>query len=128
MIKKYLLLVLIVILVLIPITINNKGVKYIPNILHENGIASYYADKFVNRKTANGEIYTHSKLTAAHKNLPFNTIVRVINIRNNKSVFVRINDRLPQDSKRVIDLSKSAADSLNILKRGLVKVKLKIYN
>lgn len=126
MIKKYILLLLIVIL--IPISTNNKGVEYIPiEIITQKGIASYYADKFVNRRTANGELYKHTKLTAAHKNLPFNTIVRVINIRNNKSVIIRINDRLPQDSKRVIDLSKSAADSLNILKRGLSKVRLEIY-
>lgn len=127
MIKKYLLLLLVVIL--IPISINNKGVEYIPReIIIQKGIASYYANKFVNRRTANGEVYKHTKLTAAHKNLPFNTIVRVINIRNNKSIIVRINDRLPQDSKRVIDLSKSAADSLNILKRGLSKVKLEVYS
>lgn len=125
MIKKILLIFL---LLLIPIKTKNNGVEYIESkILYQSGIASFYANKFVNKKTANGEIYTHYELTAAHKNLPFNTIVKVTNILNNKSVFIRINDRLPQNSKRVIDLSRTAADSLNMIKKGLVKVNLEIY-
>jgi rare lipoprotein A len=126
MLKK--LVLLLVVGILLPISINIAKLEFIPlRTIKQSGIASYYANKFINRKTANGELYKHNKLTAAHKNLPFNTIVRVTNTGNNKFVYVRINDRLPQNSKRIIDLSKSAADSLNMIKRGLVKVKLDIY-
>ena len=90
------------------------------------GIASFYAGKFIGRKTANGEIYTGKELTAAHKTLPFNTRVRVINLKNNKSVVVRINDRGPFVFGRIIDLSPAAAKKLDMLKDGIVKVKLEI--
>lgn len=86
------------------------------------GKASYYADKFNNRRTTSGERFCNDSLTAAHKYLPFGTIVRVINLRNDSVVVVRINDRLPKKSSRIIDLSKAAARKLNFIKMGVTQV------
>lgn len=90
------------------------------------GIASYYADFFEGRTTANGEIFTQHKLTAASRTLPFGTVVKVTRIDNGKSVIVRINDRGPYVKGRIIDLSKSAAEKLDMIDKGIVKVKLEI--
>jgi len=94
----------------------------------QEGVASFYADKFEGRTTASGEKYKHNKLTAAHKTLPFGTIVRVINLENQKSVDVKINDRGPFVEGRIIDLSKSAAEQLDYVNKGLVKVKIEVIN
>lgn len=91
----------------------------------QTGKASYYADKFNGRKTANGEIFQNSKLTAAHKTLPFGTRVKVTNLNNGKSVKVRINDRGPFVSGRMIDLSKSAASKIDMVNAGVGSVKIK---
>jgi peptidoglycan lytic transglycosylase len=90
----------------------------------QTGIASYYADKFVGHTTANGEKYKHSKLTAAHKTLPFGTILRVKNLDNGKEVTVRVNDRGPFVKDRIIDLSKSAAKELDFINKGITKVEI----
>jgi rare lipoprotein A len=90
------------------------------------GRASYYADKFHDRRTANGEKFDMHDYTAAHKTLPFGTILRVTNLKNNKKTFVRINDRGPYSGSRVIDLSKKAAKSLGHL--GLYHVKLEGFS
>ncbi|MDX2443975.1 MAG: septal ring lytic transglycosylase RlpA family protein [Bacteroidales bacterium] len=92
------------------------------------GKASYYADKFNGRKTASGEIYNHSKKTAAHKSLDFGTRVRVTNLENKKSVVVIINDRGPFVKGRIIDLSKSAAEKLDFLDKGITDVKIEVIN
>ncbi|MCK5823752.1 MAG: septal ring lytic transglycosylase RlpA family protein [Bacteroidales bacterium] len=101
---------------------------YSQNNYTQYGLASFYADKFEGHITANGEKYSHSKLTAAHLNFPFNTKVKVTNLSNNKSVVVRINDRGPFEKDRIIDLSKSAAKKLNFIKAGLTKVKVEIVD
>ena len=89
----------------------------------EKGKASYYADKFVGRKTANGEVYRHGKMTAAHKTRPLGQKVKVcLRKRPEHCVVVRINDRGPFVKGRVIDLSKSAAKKLGIVRRGLAQV------
>lgn len=75
---------------------------------HKSGVASWYGGYFHGRLTANGERYNMNELTAAHRTLPFGTQVRVTNLRNNKSVTVRINDRGPYSKGRVIDLSRKA--------------------
>ncbi len=93
-------------------------------IYNKTGIASFYADKFEGRKTANGEIYYHIKKTAAHRTLPFGTVVKVTNLENNKFVVVRINDRGPFVDNRIIDLSKSAAKELGFVENGLAKVRV----
>jgi rare lipoprotein A len=90
------------------------------------GLASYYADKYQGRKTANGETFDTAKLTAAHRTLPFGTRVRVTNVDNGKSVDVRINDRGPFVAGRVIDLSPAAARQLDMLRAGVVRVRLDV--
>ncbi len=97
-----------------------------PKANPDTGIASYYADKFHGRKTASGEVFHQDSLTAAHKHLPFGTIVRVTNLRNNQSVIVKVNDRGMKGKNRVIDLSKAAAKELNMVGAGLVKVKVEV--
>jgi rare lipoprotein A len=89
-------------------------------------LASYYADKYQGRKTANGEIFDTRKLTAAHKTLPFGTRVRVTNLGNGKSVVVRVNDRGPFVAGRVIDLSPAAARKLDMIRAGVTRVKLEV--
>lgn len=93
-------------------------------VLH--GKASYYYGKWIGRKTANGEIYRAKDVTAAHKTLPFNTRVRVTNLRNNKSVVVRINNRGPYVKGRIIDLSLAAAREVDMTKAGVVPVKVEV--
>lgn len=89
------------------------------------GKASYYADKFAGRKTANGETFSQRKLTAAHKTLSFGTKVKVKNLSNGKKVKVRINDRGPFVEGRIIDLSKRAAKRLDMINAGVVNVEIK---
>lgn len=88
------------------------------------GYASYYAHQFHGRRTANGEIYNMHGISAAHKTLPFNTMVQVINLRNNKSITVRINDRGPFIKGRDIDLSLGAAKKIDMVSDGIVPVKM----
>lgn len=90
----------------------------------EKGIASWYGPNFHGKLTANGEKYDMQGLTAAHRTLPFNTIVRVENLDNGKSVVVRINDRGPFAKNRIIDLSKKAAREINMLGPGTARVRL----
>lgn len=98
----------------------------IDSMQFETCIASYYAKKFEGRKCSNGERFRNDSLTAAHKDLPFGTKLRVINLKNDSSVVVRINDRLPKKSKRCIDLTQRAARQLNFLRNGITKVKFQI--
>jgi rare lipoprotein A len=93
-----------------------------------NGVASYYADKFVGRSTASGETYHHHKYTCAHKTLPFGTKLIVTNPANNKSVEVVVNDRGPFVNTRVIDLSKAAALELGIVQKGLAFVECQVID
>jgi rare lipoprotein A len=90
------------------------------------GIASYYADDFNGKKTANGEIYDMYKMTAAHRSLPFNTKVRVTNLDNKRSIVVRINDRGPFKLERLIDLSLAAATQLGMKGTGTARVRLEV--
>lgn len=92
----------------------------------EKGKASFYADKHQNKKTASGARYRHELKTAAHKKLPFGTVVKVTNLSNNKSVIVTINDRGPFVKGRIIDLSKSAFRSIGPLSAGLLNVKIEV--
>jgi rare lipoprotein A len=94
----------------------------------QTGKASFYADKFEGIATASGEKYRHSKLTAAHKTLPFGTKVRVTNQANNKTVDVVINDRGPWVENRVIDLSRSAAEKLGFVNQGLADVQIEVID
>lgn len=94
----------------------------------QTGKASFYADKFEGTPTASGEKYRHSKLTAAHKTLPFGTRVRVTNLSNNESVEVVINDRGPYVENRIIDLSKAAAEKLGFINQGLAEIRLEVID
>ena len=91
---------------------------------HEEGIASYYAERFHGRPTASGEVFDMHALTAAHPTLPFGTQVRVVNLENGRSVTLRINDRGPFRGGRVIDVSYRAAEELDFLRRGIVRVRV----
>jgi len=94
----------------------------------QTGKASFYADKFDGSPTASGEKYRHNKLTAAHKTLPFGTKIRVTNLDNNQSVEVVINDRGPYVENRIVDLSKSAAEKLGFINKGIAEVKLEVVD
>ena len=87
-------------------------------------IASWYGPKFHGKLTANGEVYDQMAFTAASKKLKFGTLLKITNIRNNKSVIVRINDRGPYVRGRNLDLSKASALALGMMHRGVVKVKV----
>jgi rare lipoprotein A len=105
-----------------------RGVKYYPTIVNAGdtfqGTASWYGPNFHGKLTSNGERYDMWAMTAAHKTLPMNTIVKVINLRNGKSTVVRINDRGPFVSNRIIDLSKAAATKIDMIGTGTAPVKL----
>ncbi|PVX42734.1 rare lipoprotein A [Pasteurella langaaensis DSM 22999] len=98
------------------------------NHYEKKGQASYYHNKFNGRRTASGEIYRSNKLTAAHRTLPLGSYVLVTNTRNNRKVVVKINDRGPFHSSRIIDLSKAAASELGMVANGTGYVKVeKLY-
>ena len=90
------------------------------------GISSYYGPKFHGRKTANGETFDMYKLTAAHRDIPFNTLLRVTNTKNNKSVLVHVNDRGPFVAGRILDLSYGAARKIDMIDDGVADVILEI--
>ncbi len=94
------------------------------NMQVDQGKASYYADKFEGRKTASGQVYRHHKMTAAHRSLPFGTAVKVTNLQNGKSVTVEINDRGPFVAGRIIDVSKKAAQKLDMIRQGVIAVEI----
>lgn len=100
----------------------------IVEVAFDRGIASWYGPGFHGRRTANGETYDQEELTAAHRSLPFNTLVRVENVRNGKSVVVRINDRGPYVGNRIIDLSQKAARRIEMIGSGVADVRLTIIN
>lgn len=99
---------------------HNKPIKV------QFGIASYYAAKFEGRKTYTDEIFHQDSLTAASNTLPMQTWVRVTNLRNHKTVVVRINDKMHPRNRRLIDLSRAAAEVLGFAGRGLTRVRVDI--
>jgi len=109
-----------------------KGIKYQPlktgKGFSDKGHASWYGQKFHGHLTANGEVYDMYEMTAAHKTLPLPSFVRVTNLKNDKQVVVRVNDRGPFHNNRVIDLSYAAALKLGVLKTGIADVKLDVIH
>lgn len=103
-----------------PPTIANPAVQL--------GRASWYGPRFHGRRTANGERFNKFHLTAAHRTLPFGTLVRVTNLQNGRSIVVRINDRGPYIQGRIIDLSYAAARQLGMYQQGVIQVKVEILN
>ncbi|MFO8057407.1 MAG: septal ring lytic transglycosylase RlpA family protein [bacterium] len=92
------------------------------------GMASWYGKKFHGKKTASGERFNMFALTAAHKTLPFNSRVKVTNLSNHKSVKVRVNDRGPWAKGRIIDLSYAAAKRIDMIEKGVVKVRVEVIS
>ncbi|HEX9769158.1 MAG TPA: septal ring lytic transglycosylase RlpA family protein [Kiloniellales bacterium] len=90
------------------------------------GVASWYGDGFHGRTTASGEPFDMNALTAAHPSLPFGTMVRVTNLANGRWIVVRINDRGPFKKRRIIDVSRHAAEHLGFLRAGLAKVRVEV--
>mgnify|MGYP002852375651 CR=1 FL=1 len=97
-------------------------------VFKSNVEASYYADKYHGRKTASGEIFNMYDMTCAHKTLPFGTVLRITNLKNNKIVDVRVNDRGPFVKNREVDVSKAAAQKLGMIGSGTARVKIEILN
>ena len=92
----------------------------------ETGIASWYGDPYHGRRAANGEVYDMNLMTAAHLTLPFGTWVNVTNLVNGRQVSVRITDRGPFVQGRIIDLSRAAAQQIDMITRGTARVRLKV--
>ena len=92
------------------------------------GVASWYGNQFDGRKTASGETFNQDEMTACHPSLPFGTEVRVVNLRNHKSVVVRITDRAELVKGRVIDLSHAAAEKLNMTSAGVARVSIEVLS
>ena len=105
-----------------------KKVKSEKTIRVFYGQASFYANKFSGRKTASGELFDQKKLTCACNVLPLGTWIKITNLRNGESVFVKINDRIHPKMKRIVDLSKSAAQKLGYVSRGLTRVKVELID
>jgi len=95
-------------------------------VFTEQGKASFYSNRLVNHKTASGERYRHELKTAAHRKLPFGTMVKVTNLKNGNSVVVRINDRGPFVRGRILDLSRSAFEQIGSTSNGLIRVKIEV--
>jgi len=112
----------------IPLLQAQQKINYrkVPVVDSAVGYASFYSDVFEGKKTANGEIFSQSKLTCAHNTLPFGTKIRVTNLDNEKSVVVRVNDRLHHRNPRLVDLSTAAAKELKFKGKGVVKVKVEV--
>jgi rare lipoprotein A len=95
-------------------------------LLTLEGVASYYAGDFHGKRTSNGETFDMNALTAAHRTFPFGTKVRVINLENDKSVIVRVNDRGPFKEGRIMDLSLGAAKAIDLVQTGTARVRLEV--
>src|SRR5437879_456843 len=113
-----------------PVTKSADGKIEIPKnakpIYVETGIASWYGPQYNKRKAANGEVFDMHQPTAAHKTLPLNSIVRVTNLKNGKSIVLRINDRGPFVGDRILDLSMGAAKEIDVYRMGLAPVKIEV--
>ncbi|WP_313503704.1 septal ring lytic transglycosylase RlpA family protein [Kaistella carnis] len=123
MVKRGILLIIMMISTLGIYSFNNYNAEDA-----KTSFASFYHDKFNGRKTASGEIFSNSKMTAANRTLPFGTKVKVTNLRSGKSVIVEINDRGPFHSSRALDLTKAAYKSIGDPKKGTMPVEYVIVN
>jgi len=94
----------------------------------ETGIASYYAHKFHGRTTASGEVYDETRMTAAHKELPFGTRIRVTNLENGREAEFRVTDRGPFVKGRIVDVSYQGAKELDFVREGIVRVRLEVLS
>jgi rare lipoprotein A len=124
MLKKSLTLWILAILMALPLAVMGK----VAPGYTQNGKASYYHDSLHGRKTASGEVYNKRAMTAAHKRLPLGSKVRVTNVSSGKSIVVKINDRGPFVKGRIIDLSRTAARKLGMIRKGVVKVQVEVLS
>ena len=90
------------------------------------GLASFYGEEFQGYRTASGQLYDMNKLTAAHRRLPIGARLKVTNLENNRQVIVTVNDRGPYKRGRIIDLSREAALRLDMVNKGVAKVKIEV--
>lgn len=111
-----------------PEDLNDSGISSDNSAILESrvGVASFYSDKYQGHKTSSGEIFDQNKLTAAHPSYALGTIVRVKNLQNRKTVVVKINDRMTNLNGRIIDVSKKAAEELDMIKEGIAKVQVDV--
>ncbi|WP_445432650.1 septal ring lytic transglycosylase RlpA family protein [Chryseobacterium indoltheticum] len=123
MMKRFILVIIMMISTLGIYSFTNNTVD-----AKKTSYASYYHDKFNGRKTASGEVFDNSKLTAAHRTLPFGTEVKVTNLNNGKEVIVTINDRGPFHSSRALDMSRAAFDEIGNTDRGTIPVEFEIVD
>jgi rare lipoprotein A len=105
---------------------NLSNYDKLPALEIQIGIASFYADKYNGRITFSGEVYDMNLISAAHPSYAMNTILRITNLDNNKTIITRVNDKMPERPDRIIDLSLGAAKELDFVKKGLVKVKIEV--
>ena len=108
-----------------------NGIRYVPKLVSEydeTGIASWYGPKFNLKKTANGEIFDQDKISAAHKTLPLPSIVKVTHLKNNNTIFLRVNDRGPFVNDRIIDFSKKAAIKFGFYRTGIAHVRVELID
>jgi rare lipoprotein A len=110
----------------VPAAIAAGAEMLVPEVELVTGEASYYARMLEGRRTASGEVYRGNRLTAAHRSLPFGTRLRVTNLGNGRSVEVRVNDRGPFHRRRILDLSRTAAERLGMVRRGHARVQVEI--
>ena len=103
-----------------------RATELVLNGFRQRGIASYYAEAFHGRLTANGETFDMNAMTCAHLTLPFGTILRVTNLDNERTTTVRINDRGPYVEGRIIDLSRGAARTLDMIESGTANVLIEV--
>ena len=111
-----------------PVYVSSPGrvTGLVLNGFRQRGIASYYAEAFHGRTTANGETFDMNAMTCAHLTLPFGTVLRVTNLDNDRTVTVRVNDRGPYVEGRILDLSKGAARSLDMMESGTANVLIEV--
>lgn len=122
--RNFLLLALIV--PVMGVFAQKKNYRNVPVVDTAVGHASFYADKFIGKKTASGEIFSQDKLTCAHNTYPFGSKVRVTNLKNGKTVILKVNDRLHHRNPRLVDLTRAAASKLDFRKSGIIKVKVEL--
>ena len=99
-----------------------------PSTIVEAGLASWYGKKHQGKRTASGELFDQKKFTAAHRSLPWGSLVKLTNLANGKSVEVRINDRGPFAKGRIIDVSRAAANVLGMVESGVARVQLELLS
>jgi rare lipoprotein A len=122
------LLVLVMLLTGVGAFAQKTNYRNVPVVDTAVGHASFYSDKFIGKKTASGEIFSQDKLTCAHNTYPLGSKVRVTNLKNGKTIVLKVNDRLHHRNPRLVDLTRAGATKLGFHKSGIVKVKVELIS